>query len=425
MDRGLLQAYASTISLAILPIVMGSFGSLKTSKRSKRLLRERSPRRSKSKTDEDPGSDDEDEDDEYEGDVDRISFSDAWMFPILGSCMLGGLYLLFKYVDKIWINWFVGWYFTLAGVVAVFETSSTVLKWITPGAVSTRLPEYKIDIAENSKKFFSATLPLVSLASIPLSLAIPYVYATQQKPWWANNVLGFSFAHTAIQLMKLDSFITGATLLGGLFFYDIFWVFGTEVMVSVAKGLDAPVKLVFPKDPGMTGAQGYSMLGLGDIVIPGIFIALALRYDFSLASRRCLPKPLRASASFPKPYFLATMVAYVLGLVTTIGVMHTFRAAQPALLYLSPACVGAVALVALVKGEFALLWKWGDGDDDAEEVERAKKLKKENQKDVEVESDRESKVEGNEENTEEKVDLLGSALSEGLGTEGMRLRSLN
>ena len=29
-------------------------------------------------------------------------------------------------------------------------------------------------------------------------------------------------------------------------------------------------------------ASNFAMLGLGDIVIPGIFIALLLRYDFSL-----------------------------------------------------------------------------------------------------------------------------------------------
>jgi hypothetical protein len=50
--------------------------------------------------------------------------------------------------------------------------------------------------------------------------------------------------------MRLDSFLTGSMLLSGLFLYDIFWVFGStvvtggdSVMVAVAKGLDAPVKV--------------------------------------------------------------------------------------------------------------------------------------------------------------------------------------
>ena len=87
---------------------------------------------------------------------------------------------------------------------------------------------------------------------------------------------------------------------------------------------------------------GFSMLGLGDIVIPGIFVSLALRYDFSSYVRRTLKRNPDASPaagdSYSKPYFLAVMVAYIAGLATTVAVMHIFEAAQPALLYLSPAC---------------------------------------------------------------------------------------
>ena len=48
---------------------------------------------------------------------------------------------------------------------------------------------------------------------------------------------------------------------------------------------------------------------------------------------------------------MATFVAYILGLAGTIVVMHVFKHAQPALLYLVPACLGAPFLVALVTGE--------------------------------------------------------------------------
>ncbi len=43
---------------------------------------------------------------------------------------------------------------------------------------------------------------------------------------------------------------------------------------------------------------------------------------------------------------------YVGGLATTIIVMNVFEAAQPALLYIVPAVLGAVSLHALVQGEF-------------------------------------------------------------------------
>jgi hypothetical protein len=43
---------------------------------------------------------------------------------------------------------------------------------------------------------------------------------------------------------------------------------------------------------------------------------------------------------FFKPYFLTNVVCYALGLVCTVGIMYFFNAAQPALLYLVPACIG-------------------------------------------------------------------------------------
>jgi minor histocompatibility antigen H13 len=93
-------------------------------------------------------------------------------------------------------------------------------------------------------------------------------------------------------------------------------------MVKVATTLDVPIKLLWPKSLLFGGQRGYTMLGLGDVVIPGTFIGLALRYDYHRGIGR------------GKPYFYATMGAYILGLTTTMWVMHVFGKAQPALLYL-------------------------------------------------------------------------------------------
>ena len=79
--------------------------------------------------------------------------------------------------------------------------------------------------------------------------------------------------------MFIGNFKNGFMLLTLLFFYDIFFVFGTDVMLTVAKGINAPIKLMFPKDYSLEKPQ-YSILGLGDIVIPGIFVSLCLRFDF-------------------------------------------------------------------------------------------------------------------------------------------------
>ena len=58
-----------------------------------------------------------------------------------------------------------------------------------------------------------------------------------------------------------------------------------------------------------------------------------------------------------RTYFYSSFTAYILGLLATIGVMHIFKHAQPALLYLVPACIGVPLFVALVRGEIKDLFK--------------------------------------------------------------------
>jgi len=205
------------------------------------------------------------------------------------------------------------------------------------------------------------------VSSIAFGLAIGIWYVLT-KHWIANNVLGLSFSIQGVAFLSLGSYQIGCILLGGLFLYDIFWVFGTDVMVTVAKSFDAPIKLLWPKDFFAPTLQ-FSMLGLGDIVIPGIFIALMLRFDSKRANGR---------RHFSKPYFNFTFGGYILGMVTTIAVMHFFQAAQPALLYLVPACIGASLFTAALLGEVKELLLFTEERKDSDDV--ASKQKKNKQK---------------------------------------------
>ena len=75
---------------------------------------------------------------------------------------------------------------------------------------------------------------------------VPVVFYFMTKHWVLNNIFGIQFSIMALKYINLSSFKVGFFLLWGLFFYDIFWVYGTDVMVSVAKNLDIPIKLLFP-----------------------------------------------------------------------------------------------------------------------------------------------------------------------------------
>jgi minor histocompatibility antigen H13 len=139
-------------------------------------------------------------------------------------------------------------------------------------------------------------------------------------------------------------------------------------MVTVAKKLDGPIKILFPrsleKNPE-TGRLELSLLGLGDIVIPGFFLALLLRFDAHQA--KLLATEPMIHASFSKPYFHTGLLAYVAGLGTTLFVMIQFNAAQPALLYLVPACLGSSFLCAVIRGEVKELLAYSEEEEEGAE----------------------------------------------------------
>ena len=197
---------------------------------------------------------------------------------------------------------------------------------------------------------------------------IIYVYF---KSWLYNNLLAFIFCMQGLQSLFIGNFKNGFVLLVLLFFYDIFFVFGTDVMLTVAKGIEAPIKLMFPKDYSGEKPQ-YSILGLGDIIIPGVFVSLCLRFDVlkhidqekladlieeeqegkSKETNAVIKYLNQKAVEAPKHYFAAVNFGYLLAIIATIVVMLVFDHGQPALLYLVPGCIGTVLCTAAAKGEF-------------------------------------------------------------------------
>jgi minor histocompatibility antigen H13 len=75
------------------------------------------------------------------------------------------------------------------------------------------------------------SLYLTLLGVIP---SVHYIFLSgPKKPILLTNILALSFGHDAMSMLKVDSFRTGSILLSGLFFYDIWWVFGTKVVCDV------------------------------------------------------------------------------------------------------------------------------------------------------------------------------------------------
>ena len=187
-----------------------------------------------------------------------------------------------------------------------------------------------------------------SKASLLMNLlvALPVALYFVSRHWLLNNIFGILFSIVAIRGMNLGNFQTGFILLWLLFLYDIFWVYGTDVMVTVAKNLDIPIKLLFPYTT-VDNERKFSMLGLGDIVIPGIFVSICLKYDVDKAIKGKFKK----IKDIKLPYFNTCFIGYILGIVATFSALLIFNHAQPALLFLVPGCTLTILALGYLKGE--------------------------------------------------------------------------
>lgn len=283
---------------------------------------------------------------------DVITGQQAYRFPIIASVSLLSLFLAFKYLPREWVSLVLTLYGVVFGGMALANTLVPALETI-PGIP----PSFKTEFGPKDYFSLSALDVISMLAATPVAF-----WYFKTKSWLANNVLAASLGLSAIDLLALGDFKSGGILLSGLFFYDIFWVFGStsvfgsNVMVSVAKNFEGPIKLIFPRFFGAKESD-MSMLGLGDIVIPGLFIALMLRYDI-----REVPPTAPLPGRYP--YFSAVLAAYVVGLITTIVAMQVYGHAQPALLYLVPACILTVLGLAVKKGELSELWAYSEEDEE-------------------------------------------------------------
>jgi len=83
----------------------------------------------------------------------------------------------------------------------------------------------------------------------------------------------------AIKHGNLNKFVIALPMLWILFFYDLYWVYESDVMVTVAKNINLPLRLKFPYIGDDGNTWQFSMLGLGDVVLPGMLLSLCIKYD--------------------------------------------------------------------------------------------------------------------------------------------------
>jgi signal peptide peptidase-like protein 2B len=218
-----------------------------------------------------------------------------------------------------------------------------------------------------------------------------YLYFTHVDPspiafyWISQNIFGLSLCILILSLIKLNSLRIGTALLIAVFFYDIFFVFvtpylfnGESIMVSVATSGGSPEGTAdfcekYPSDHTCRGGNplpflftiphindyrgGSSLLGLGDVVLPGVLLSFAARLDEArrLLNRHTTLRLPEAPERWYQGYFPPLIVAYLVGLLMANCAVVWMQRGQPALLYLVPSCLGT--LLVLGRHELKDLWK--------------------------------------------------------------------
>ena len=484
-----LPTYLHLITSALFPIYTGAHASLSRPLSAAKPVKKKRKRRDGGAT-------------ESSHKMEGLSPSDALLYPIMTGCMLAGLYVLIKWLnDPEILNTILNWYLSIFGIFSiskllsdclttansfifpseyydqgliweindrsdVFEPTPTGSLTLArapssresplPGALS-RLPLpngvrkllWRIRgfptkpifvLNLNVRRIVEGSVEVDPQTLLCLAIAVTSVayFNLIARPWWLTNLLGFSFSYSALQMMSPTTFWTGTLLLTALFFYDIYFVFFTPMMITVATKLDIPVKLLFPRphEEGDDAKKALAMLGLGDIVLPGIMIGLALRFDlyafYLKMQKRKEPVGGRGETSspnnstlaiksmdelqfgplvygrdeigkaeykqatgnwgerfwlgserqthegsnFPKTYFYASVTGYILGMLTTVSIMHIFKHGQPALLYLVPGVLLSLWGTALYKGELKMMWKYTELDEEEENKEEVKEKAK-------------------------------------------------
>jgi len=264
--------------------------------------------------------------------IETMSKDDVMQFPIYAGGTLCVLYGLIKYVGKEVVNPLLLSYMAVGGSMSVKGLLLSTGMPLFDSLESKVLFHLKIGFME-----IDQDVTLLDILSLVIAFAMVGIYILT-KSWIYNNILASLVSINAVQMVFLGNFKNGFGMLTGLFFYDIFFVFGTDVMLTVAKSIDAPIKLLFPTDYSEDPAK-FSLLGLGDIVIPGIFMAMCLRYDVLRSLNVKAVNRLaeagdpsevvtmlrKASANAPRPYFNGCVIGYILAIITTIVIMMVFE----------------------------------------------------------------------------------------------------
>jgi len=283
---------------------------------------------------------------------------DTYSFPPLSTMMVLAfiimicivlllLYYFYKYLIYVVIG-----IFAIAAVQGSYDCLSGIKSLCNCG--NCRVPENNLPLLSSQPDVFS-----IILLCFCIGLSIFWIIIRNTfYGWILQDFLGVCFCVSLLKMFKLPNLKISAILLLALLVYDIFFVFitpffsaqGKSIMIEVATGRGSleqlPMVIKVPKmiKTAMSLCeQPYSLLGFGDILLPGLFVAFCHNFDIIAKTKYRI-------------YFVATSIAYACGLLITFAALLLMKSGQPALLYLAPSVLIAAVIVGLCRKELKELW---------------------------------------------------------------------
>lgn len=272
------------------------------------------------------------------------------MFVLMCCSMLVLLYYLYDHLVYV--------------IIAIFCLAASIGLYSCLYPFVRRLPFGSCRIPDNNLPYFHKRpqVRMLVLAAFCISVSVIWgVFRNEdQWAWVLQDTLGIAFCLYMLKTIRLPTFKACTLLLVVLFIYDIFFVFitpyltesGESIMVEVAAGpADSstheklPMVLKVPRlnaSPLALCDRPFSLLGFGDVLVPGLLVVYCHRFDIQVQSSRI--------------YFVACTVAYGIGLLVTFVALAVMQVGQPALLYLVPCTLLTSLGVALWRRELSMFW---------------------------------------------------------------------
>ncbi|XP_056334530.1 signal peptide peptidase-like 2 [Danio aesculapii] len=248
--------------------------------------------------------------------------------------------------------------------IATFCLASAVSLYSCLWPFVRRIPFGKCRIPENNLPYChkrpQVRMLILSAFCIGVSITWGVFRNEDQWAWILQDALGIAFCLYMLKTIRLPTFKACTLLLVVLFVYDVFFVFitplltksGESIMVEVAAGPSdssshekLPMVLKVPRlnsSPLVLCDRPFSLLGFGDILVPGLLVAYCHRFDILMQTSQI--------------YFLACTIGYGIGLLITFVALTLMQMGQPALLYLVPCTLLTSLAVALWRKELPLFW---------------------------------------------------------------------